>query len=133
MAAERVRALALDAGFAEAACVALPYANQEREAARFAEWIAAGGHGTMGYLARSDEAGNLLRARVGNAFPWARSAVICLASYHSAQPRSTDAAEQGSGWIARYAWSSSRGADGERRPSDYHKVLLKRLRALEAA
>ncbi|HEY9125667.1 MAG TPA: tRNA epoxyqueuosine(34) reductase QueG, partial [Acidobacteriaceae bacterium] len=37
------------------------------------------------------------------------------------------------GWIARYAWSSRRDEKGQIRPSDYHKVLLKRLRALEAA
>ena len=37
-----------------------------------------------------------------------------------------------SGWIARYAWSSRVDANGERRPSDYHKVLLKRLKTLDA-
>ena len=37
-----------------------------------------------------------------------------------------------SGWIARYAWSSRANERGERRPSDYHKVLLKRMRAVEA-
>jgi epoxyqueuosine reductase len=36
------------------------------------------------------------------------------------------------GWIARYAWSIRTDAAGVRRPSDYHKVLLKRIRALEA-
>jgi epoxyqueuosine reductase len=85
----------------------------------------------MGYLKRTGEDGRLLRARVGNAFPWARSAVVCFANYESAQPRSTDAAAEGLGWIARYAWSSRADANGVRRPSDYHKVLRKRLRALE--
>ena len=65
-------------------------------------------------------------------FPWARSAIVCLAGYHSAQPRSTDPAPAGAAWIARYAWSSRLDANGERRPSDYHKVLLKRLRTLES-
>jgi epoxyqueuosine reductase len=37
----------------------------------------------------------------------------------------------GAGWIARYAWSSRKDAEGRRRPSDYHKVLKKRLEALE--
>jgi epoxyqueuosine reductase len=91
----------------------------------------------MSYLKRSNEAGELLRARMSRPFPWARSAVICLAGYHSAQPRSTDAAARDAGWIARYAWTSRveagrAGGKGERRPSDYHKVLLKRLRNLEA-
>ena len=63
--------------------------------------------------------------------------MVCWAGYHSAQPLSTDPAAAGSGWIARYAWSSrqdtgNKGANGARRPSDYHKVLLKRIKALEA-
>jgi epoxyqueuosine reductase len=65
-------------------------------------------------------------------FPWARSAVVCMASYHSAQPLSTDPAPDDAAWIARYAWSSRKDERGERRPSDYHKVLLKRLKTLEA-
>src|SRR6202034_3642103 len=51
--------------------------------------------------------------------------------------RSTEASEPGSAWMARYAWTShalpSRAdANGARRPSDYHKVLLKRLKSLDA-
>jgi epoxyqueuosine reductase len=69
---------------------------------------------------------------VGNAFPWARSALVCFAGYESAQPRSTEPVEAGAGWMARYAWTGRRDANGVRRPSDYHKVLRKRLRALEA-
>jgi epoxyqueuosine reductase len=129
---ERVRAGALEAGFAEAGLVALPHAEEVRDAARFAEWVAAGRSGSMHYLARTTEAGQLVRARVSNPFPWARSAIVCFASYHGAQPRSTDPAAPGAGWIARYAWSSRTDAAGVRRPSDYHKVLLKRIRALEA-
>jgi epoxyqueuosine reductase len=121
----------LEAGFAEAGLVALPYADESRDAERFEEWVREGRAGTMGYLKRTSEDGRLLRARVGNAFPWARSAVVCFAGYESAQPRSTEAAEKGAGWIARYAWSSRADANGARRPSDYHKVLRKRLRALE--
>ena len=34
--------------------------------------------------------------------------------------------------FARYAWSSRIDAAGTRRPSDYHNVLLKRLKALDA-
>ena len=37
-----------------------------------------------------------------------------------------------SAWIARYAWSSRVDSAGNRVPSDYHKVLLKRLRTLES-
>ena len=137
---ERVRAWALEAGFAEAGLVSLPHAEEERDARRFAEWVKAGHAGTMGYLERrgpEDRGMNeapLLRGRVGN--PGFRGlpdlAIVCFASYESAEPRSTAAAAAGTGWIARYAWSSRVHADGVRRPSDYHKVLLKRLKVLEA-
>jgi epoxyqueuosine reductase len=128
----QVRAWARDAGFAEAGLIALPHAREARDASRFEDWVRAGRSGTMHYLKRSGENGQLLRARVGVPFPWARSAVVCLANYHSAQPLSTEPAGVGNGWIARYAWASRMDASGERRPSDYHKVLLKRLKVLEA-
>ena len=128
---ELARALALEAGFSEAGVVALPYAYQERDGARFEEWVKAGRAGTMRYLERKDEHGRLLRTRIGTSFPWARSAVVCFANYNSPQPRSTEPAADGAGWIARYAWSSKVDADGSRRPSDYHKVLLKRTKSLE--
>jgi epoxyqueuosine reductase len=86
----------------------------------------------MRYLQRANEQGELVRARVNTPFPWARTAIVCLASYHRAQPRSTDPAPADAGWIARYAWSSRVDEKGKRRPSDYHKVLLKRLKKLEA-
>lgn len=129
--AERARQLALEQGFAEAGLVALPHAGEERDAARYEQWVRAGHAGTMHYLARAGEDGQLVRARVRIPFPWARSVIVCFAGYHSAQPRSTEPAVAGAGWIARYAWSSRVDAAGVRRPSDYHKVLLKRMRALE--
>ena len=128
---ESVRALALACGFSEAGLVALPYPNEDRDAARFESWVGAGRAGSMKYLERTTEDGRLVRTRPAVPFPWARSALVCMAIYNSAQPRSTDSAPEGAGWIARYAWSS-RTERGERRPSDYHKVLLKRLRAVEA-
>jgi epoxyqueuosine reductase len=130
---ERVRALALAAGFHEAGVVSLPYADEGRDARRLAEWIGAGRGGAMQYLARRDDQGRLLRTGVRIPFPWARSAVVCFASYNSALPRSVDAHAAGAGWIARYAWSSRVDANAARRPSDYHKVLKKRLDALQAA
>jgi len=54
-----------------------------------------------------------------------------LSEFRQLQPRSTEPAAQGAGWIARYAWSGKVDADGNRRPSDYHKVLLKRMKAVE--
>jgi epoxyqueuosine reductase len=132
---EQARTLAREAGFTEAGLVALPYAHEQRDAERFEEWVRAGHAGSMRYLERRGEDGRLLRAQMP--FPWARSAVVCMASYESPQPPSTDPAAAGAGWIARYAWTSKvdaarKGRPGARRPSDYHKVLLKRLKAMEA-
>jgi epoxyqueuosine reductase len=129
---ERARVLAREAGFSQAGLVPLPYPDEARDASRFERWIGAGRAGTMHYLERATENGRLVRARVGLPYPWARSALVCFALYNAAQPLSTDPAPRGAGWIARYAWSRRTDERGHRRPSDYHKVLLKRLKALDA-
>lgn len=144
---EPVRRLALDAGFAEAGLVALPHANESRDADRFEQFVSQGRAGSMHYLERANEQGELLRARAATPFPWARSAIVCFANYHCAKPLSTEPAAADAGWIARYAWSgrpettqekASRTETGDSdteprlRPSDYHKVLRKRLNTLEA-
>jgi epoxyqueuosine reductase len=130
---ERARGLALAAGFTEAGLVGIPYAAEERDAERFAAWVRAGRAGTMRYLERTGEDGRLTRERVPVPFPWARSALVCFSSYlYPAAPLSTKTPKRGSAWIARYAWSSRKDTKGEWRPSDYHKVLLKRLRYVEA-
>ena len=125
--------MARRAGFTEAGIVPIPYRQTARDAARFTEFIETGRSGTMNYLGRRNEDGELIRSKVEVPFPWARSVVVCLASYHADAPLSVGAAEPEAGWIARYAWSSRKDPDGKVRPSDYHKVLLKRLRALETA
>jgi epoxyqueuosine reductase len=144
LSAEQARAFALEAGFQEAGVVALPYDAETRDAERFRKWVAAGRAGTMGYLERKAENGQLLRERTAVPFPWARSAIVCFASYaFPSAPLSTKTQDPRSGWIARYAWTSrllpsrvlpgeKNDVQGERRPSDYHKVLLKRIRAVEA-
>ncbi len=129
--AEQARALALAAGFAEAGLVAIPYANEDRDAERFTDWVRAGRAGTMRYLEQKTGSGQLIRARIGVPFPWARSALVCFASYARRRTALDRTPSRGSGWIARYAWTGRTDEDGTRRPSDYHKVLLKRLRALE--
>jgi epoxyqueuosine reductase len=130
---DRARTLALAAGFTEAGLVEFPYAAEERDAERFAAWVRSGRAGTMQYLKRTGEDGRLTRERVRVPFPWARSALVCFAGYlYPSEPLSTETQNLRSGWIARYAWSSHLDSRGERRPSDYHKVLLKRLRDVEA-
>jgi epoxyqueuosine reductase len=127
-----VQRLAHEAGFDDAGVVALPHAEAERDADRFERWVDAGRAGTMQYLSRRNEHGELVRAKTATPFPWARSAIVCFANYNTARKRSIDDAPTGAAWIARYAWSSRVDADGTRRPSDYHKVHLKRLRVLES-
>ncbi|HUH63030.1 MAG TPA: tRNA epoxyqueuosine(34) reductase QueG [Terracidiphilus sp.] len=124
--------MACNAGFAEAGVVALPHPDTARDASRFEQWIRSGRAGSMHYLARTNKDSELVRARVSAAFPWARSAFVCLANYNSAQPRSVNTAPPNCGWIARYAWSSRIDSAGVRRPSDYHKVLLRRLKRLDS-
>jgi epoxyqueuosine reductase len=128
---QRVRELARAAGFTEAGIVSLPHAGTDRDAARFTEFIQKGYAGSMAYLGRRNENEELVRSRIDLPFPWARSVVVCLASYHADAPLSTAPAKPGAGWIARYAWSSRKDPAGDTRPSDYHRVLVKRLRALE--
>jgi epoxyqueuosine reductase len=129
--AAQARSWALEAGFTQAGLVPLPYSSTERDAERFEQWIAAGMAGSMHYLERRNDAGQLLRARVETPFPWARSAIVCFALYNSSRICLIDASPQGAGWIARYAWSSRKDESGRPVPSDYHKVLKKRLEELE--
>lgn len=128
----QVEELARQAGFTAAGIAAVPEpgsAEDEEERIRFAGWVEDGRAGEMEYLKRRDEAGRLVRSSVRVALPWARSVIVCAANYNSAEPRSTDAAPEGTGWIARYAWTG-KTENGVERPSDYHKVLLKRLEKL---
>lgn len=129
--ADCARRLALEAGFADAAVVELPFAAERDAGTRFAAWIAEGRAGEMRYLERRDDAGRLLREQTRIPFPWARSAVVCFASYKTAVPGSLEEHASGAGWIARYAGTSRRNERGERVPSDYHKVLKRRLERLE--
>ena len=132
----RIRELAQQAGFALGGIAAVPEAAsseslEERE--RFAGWVKDGRAGEMDYLKRTDESGDYLRSSVRTAFPWARSVIVCVADYSSPHPRSIEPAPAGTAWIARYAWSGDSAANGETpRPSDYHKVLLKRLQRIDA-
>ena len=98
---------------------------------RFAAWVAAGRAGEMEWLKRTDAAGELIRGDLHRSMPWARSVVVCAINYNPDAVRSIDAAPSGSGWIARYAWS---GRAHDTYPgSDYHEVLLAKLRAVEQA
>jgi len=130
----RIQQEAISAGFSGAGIAAVPEAGSEadlRERQSFATWIEQGNAGEMEYLKRKNEAGELVRSSLRIAVPWVKSVIVCVANYNSGQPRSIDPAPEDAGWIARYAWTGQ-GSEDVLVPSDYHKVLLKRLERLEA-
>jgi epoxyqueuosine reductase len=130
-----VSKLAKDAGFSAAGIAAVPEPGSAEDYAELKlvePWIEAGRGGEMDYLKRRDEAGRLLRSSLRVAMPWARSVIVCAANYNSSAPKSIDPAQPGDGWIARYAWTGESSEESSVRPSDYHKILLRRLKVVEA-
>ena len=128
-----VEQCALEAGFDVAGVAAVEDSASEAaelERQRFAEWVEAGRAGEMEYLTRKNEAGELLRGDLRVAMPWARSVIVCAVNYNAEAPRSIEAASTTAAWIGRYAWSGQ--ADDLAKGSDYHDVLLVKLRAVEA-
>jgi epoxyqueuosine reductase len=91
------------------------------ELKHFPEWIAAGHAGEMKYMESRDEAGQLKRASLRSAAPWARSVIVCAINYNTAHPYSTQVDDPERGWISRYAWSRE----------DYHEAVMRRLRVVE--
>ncbi len=123
--AERVIQAASDAGFELAGIAPV---DDSPELDYFPLWIAEGRAGEMKYLEARDEQGQLKRASLKHAAPWARSVVVCAINYNTTQPYSTEfqnysAENQKRGWISRYAWSRQ----------DYHEAVMERLLQVESA
>ncbi|SPF40614.1 4Fe-4S ferredoxin, iron-sulfur binding protein [Candidatus Sulfotelmatobacter kueseliae] len=91
------------------------------ELQHFSAWIAAGRAGEMAYMSSRDERGELKRASLSRAAPWARSVVVCAINYNTGHPYSTQMQDPNRGWISRYAWSRE----------DYHDAVLRRLKRVE--
>ncbi len=130
-----LRDKAKDCGFSLAGVAAADGRTEAEhvDGIRLKEWVDAGFSGEMEYLKRRAADGRLLRSGISVAIPWARSVVVCAMNYFGEGPLSLDTADAGAGWIGRYAWS---GRQSETDPSrlcatDYHEVLLGRLRTLE--
>ncbi|PWB42850.1 MAG: tRNA epoxyqueuosine(34) reductase QueG [Candidatus Methylomirabilota bacterium] len=81
----------------------------------FADWLQAGYHGEMAYMARTEQA----RRHPSSWLPWARSVVSVAMHYHTPFPRETHDTGAPRGWISRYAWGD-----------DYHTMMESRLEAL---
>ena len=117
--AEIVKQAAHQAGF-ELAGVAPVRDFPELE--YFPAWIAAGHAGEMKYLESRNDNGELKRASLRSAIPWARSVIVCAINYNTAEPYSTETTSADRGWISRYAWSRE----------DYHEAVMKKLRVVES-
>ncbi len=87
----------------------------------FPAWIAAGRAGEMKYMETRDGQGQLKRASLSRAAPWARSVVVCAINYNTGHPYSTQMQDPNRGWISRYAWSRE----------DYHDAVMRRLKRVE--
>jgi len=113
---------AAEAGF-DLAGIASVRTEDFPELAAFTEWIESGHAGEMKYLEKRNESGELRRAALRNAAPWAKSVIVCALNYNADAPYSTQVCDPARGWISRYAWT----------PRDYHDLLLKRLERVETA
>src|SRR5580704_9736659 len=136
MVQDLIAALAREAGFAKAGIAPVPPAGDPSDypELRYVEdWIEDGRAGEMEYLKRRDQENRLLRSSLRVAVPWARSVIVCAANYNADAPKSIDPASAESAWIARYAWTGYQPSHDEspRQPSDYHDVLLARLKKLD--
>lgn len=130
---EQLQRMAQAAGFDLAGIAPIPLNAIDARAGYFEEWIESGRGGEMEYLKRRGDDEQLLRSSLETAFPWARSVIVCAANYNAAAPYSIAPAPENAGWIARYAWSGKLDEEGiTQTPSDYHDVLLARLRSLQS-
>jgi epoxyqueuosine reductase len=133
---DQIVALAQEAGFSKAGIASIPQPAEPElteSETYFENWIERGYAGEMEYLKRRDQDNRLLRSSLRIAVPWARSVIVCAANYNVDAPRSIDPVSSESAWIARYAWTGyqSESSQDPSPPSDYHDVLLVRLKKLE--
>jgi len=112
---ERIREWALALGF-DAVGIAPVRPSDCGEVYR--DWVAAGRHGEMAYLAREDAVEK--RADPALVVPGARSAVVVARNYYPGDEPDDPAEDPSRGVFARYA-----------RNDDYHDLLKERLIALQ--
>ena len=111
--ADRVRERALELGFD---LIGFAPAGLTPGAQRFVDWLAAGHHGEMGYLAREDAVGKRINPSL--VLPGVRTMVTVGVSYESLAVPADVLQDPSRGRIARYAWGL-----------DYHDVITPTLRA----
>lgn len=82
---------------------------------RLSDWLACGFHADMGWMVTTAD----IRVDIRRALPGARSVVVVARNYYSERPAVPNPGGAGFARVARFAWGR-----------DYHRVLLKPLRAL---
>lgn len=110
--ADELRRMAAEAGFDLAAVAP---AGPSPRAAALRDWLAAGRHADMAWMARS--ADRRIDPRV--AWPEAKSYLVVGLSYFTEEPPEAVWNDRARGRVARYAWGP-----------DYHDVIGARLRSL---
>lgn len=113
----RIKELAMEAGFSR---VGLARAEPlHDDLAALQRWLAAGMHGSMAWMAEDPQR----RCDPRQVVPGARTVIALAVDYDTAEPHTSDVAlGPDRAWISRYAWGD-----------DYHLVLERRLKGLEAA
>lgn len=81
----------------------------------YKEWLAKGHAAEMGYMERSPERRESVKAII----PDAKSVISCGLNFNTDHPYSTQCGDNTKGWIARYAWGD-----------DYHDIIKERLDTL---
>lgn len=107
--AAELRTWALDEGFD---LVGIAAAGPAETTPHLRDWLAAGMHGRMGYMAETVAQ----RAHPEHLLAGCRSVVMVASSYRGSQPDSDALPADDRVWISRYAWGR-----------DYHRLLKKSL------
>ncbi len=113
--ANRIKTYAASLGFTATAIIPARPSDHSRY---YAEWVAAGYHGEMRFLARPDAIAR--RADLSRTVPHAQSVVVVTANYHTAHLPPDILTDPSRGIIASYAWHL-----------DYHDLLTPKLRQLQ--
>ena len=127
--------LAISEGFDRCGVAAVPEPGSFEdyvELGMLEAWVESGHAGEMEYLKRRDAQGALLRSSLRVALPWARSVLVCALNYNNEAPHSLEEFSPDAGWIARYAMGGCNAEHGVSQPSDYHHVLMEKLRYVES-
>lgn len=113
--AQEIKSMAAKFGFTHAVIIPARPSDHIRY---YKNWLAAGFHGKMSYLARPDAVAR--RADLSRTVPNAQSVVVVAANYHTTHLPAEILNDPSRGIIASYAWNL-----------DYHDLLTPKLRRLQ--